>query len=167
MVEFTQDSFAMAMKTAGIKARLQKEVRFRPDAFVWAETELAFVADRSQSKGVLLLQPDEQLFMISYEISPGLVDKTGRTKPITCDFCYTWQPGGNAASITFQLKSAAIHTITFLCCGDLQCAMHVRTKTAASLVSRTQLREGMDDKQRVERLRRRLRELVRTLQLSY
>lgn len=82
---------------------------------------------------------------------------SGRTEAIICDFCATWQRGSNSASIAFTREKS---TQTFLCCGDLLCSLHVRNKTQASKLSRTQLRENNTVEERVARLRARLSELV-------
>lgn len=89
--------------------------------------------------------------------------KTGRRRAIICDFCYTWQPGSNAASITFSTN--AKRKIRFMCCADLKCSQHVRTLTKASIVSRTQLRENMTNETRVLRLKQRLKEKIGQLDL--
>ena len=89
---------------------------------------------------------------------------TGRYRAIICDFCYTWQPGSNAASITFK-QAVTNNSIRWLCCVDLDCSRHVRTLTKASVVSRAQLREDITNEGRVLRLKQRLIEKIDQLSL--
>lgn len=120
------------------------------------------VSTRSKAEGILLVQTTD-FYLFPYELTVGLKDKaTGRTKPVTCDFCYTWQQGSKAGRITFR-RTSDDHTFTYLCCADLQCSLHVRTKTVDALLSRTQLREDMTDEQRVLRLEEKLQRLLKTI----
>jgi hypothetical protein len=168
MRTLTQSDFDELMKHTGIKTRLVAELKFVKStealANEWSDYELLSIQDRTGDKGVLLLQPYGDVFIISYELSRRIVDsKTGRGRAIICDFCFTWQPGSNAASITFT-HAMTKHKIGFLCCGDLNCSQHVRSATKASIVSRTQLRENMTNDDRIERLKDRLQ--VKILQLG-
>ena len=166
MRTITQELFSELIKKATIKPRLKRELRFvastanmTPED--WLERELMNVADRTGVKGVLLLEPDDELFIVPYELFRGLSNpQTGRSNPVICDFCRTWQGGSNAARISFHRDSQSINSVTFLCCADLACSNHVRTKTKASIGSRAQLREDLTDEQRVERLKDRLRKFI-------
>lgn len=168
----TQEKFNDLIKQAYVKPRLKKEVRFVASTANlsdsdWEERELLSIADRTGSKGVLLIQPDEELFIISYEISNGLTDKsTGRSKPVICDFCRTWQAGNNAARITFRKDLQSLNSSTFLCCADLACSSHVRGKTLAAKNSRAQIREDLNNEQRVERLKNYLRNFITEMELK-
>ncbi|HJP81845.1 MAG TPA: FBP domain-containing protein [Candidatus Saccharimonadales bacterium] len=163
--------FDRLIAEASIKPRLKRELRFMASTewmtkHDWLETELLAIADRSGNKGVLLLAPDDDLYILPYERSRGLAgQKSGRTQPIICDFCRTWQSGG-AGSITFTKDRSTVNSVSYLCCADLECSRNVRTKTAAATVSRAQLREDLTDLQRVERLKGRLRELIARFELS-
>lgn len=164
MKTLNQNSFDTLLQDAGIKSRLRKDLKFVASTAhlidSWSEYELLCIADRTNDKGVLLLQPASTLFVAPYELSRTIVDsKTGRQRAIICDFCYTWQPGSNAASITFTHPDDKRH-IRFLCCGDLKCSQHVRTITSASIVSRSQLRENLSNEDRVERLKMKITELI-------
>ena len=168
MRTFTQDSFAELLKTADIKPRLKSELKFIKSTEDllddWSEYELIAISDRTNDKGILLLEPEEDLYIVQYELSRKVIDfKTGRRRAIICDFCYTWQPGSNAASITFSTNSK--RKIRFMCCADLKCSQHVRTLTKAAVVSRTQLRENMTNETRVLRLKQRLKEKIGQLDL--
>lgn len=133
----------------------------------WDETELLSITDRSGSKGVLLLSPDENIYVVPYELTRGIVSRqTGRAQPIICDFCRTWQAGSGAGNISFQKDKQSLNSVGFLCCADLQCSRHVRTKTSASVISRAQLREDITNEQRIERLKTRLRQIISDLQLQ-
>ena len=93
----------------------------------------------------------------------AVADKaTGRSKPITCDFCLTWQRGSNAGRITFE-RASDKHKFTYLCCGDLQCSLHIRGQTPQAMLSRTQLREDTTVEQRIARLQERVMRIITTL----
>ena len=160
MKTLSQDDFNELLERTDIKPRLKRELRFvsstsKLDAD-WSGYELISITDRTGDRGVLLIQPNDKLYIAPYELSRRIVDsKTGRARAIICDFCYTWQPGSNAASIVFTNKGAK-HSIGFLCCGDLACSQHVRTATKSSIVSRAQLRENLTNEDRIARLKIRL-----------
>jgi len=163
MKSISRDTFPLVVKAHHIKPRLQRELRFAPDIVEWDELEMLAVTTRSANEGVLLIELAE-LLVIPFEIKRKLVDtRTGRSKPITCDFCYTWQKGGNAAAITFGRSDKT--SVTFLCCADLACSMHVRNKTPESVLSRTQLHEDMTAEQRIVRLRQKMQTIVDTIVL--
>jgi hypothetical protein len=160
MKTISQDEFDGILQRIDIKPRLKKELKFVTSTVRlpedWADYELVAIADRTGAKGVLLLQPEEALYIAQYELSRRIVDSgTGRDRAAICDFCYTWQPGSNAASITFT-HTETKHKIRFLCCGDLLCSQHVRTATKASVMSRAQLRENLSTNDRIARLKSRL-----------
>lgn len=156
------------LRAAQVKPRLATELRFQPQYITdWLERELLALTDRTMNKGVLLFQPGDVLYIAPFSLLRGIKDHTtGRFRPITCDFCYTWQAGSAAASISFMLAKDPARTITYLCCADLQCSQHVRTKTEQARLSRTQLRENIDETGRVLRLQKRLDRLARELQLT-
>lgn len=160
MKTFSQEDFNSLLQMADIKPRLKRELKFVSStanlADDWADYELVTITDRTGDRGVLLLQPGDNLYLAPYELSRRIIDsKTGRARAIICDFCYTWQPGSNAASIIFTNKGAK-HSVGFLCCGDLSCSQHVRTATKASVVSRAQLRESLNNEERIARLKSKL-----------
>lgn len=131
----------------------------------WSEYELVAIRDKTDDKGVLLLRPRDEIYVVEYELSRRIVDsQTGRTRAVICDFCFTWQPGSNAASITF-IQPRSKRKVTFLCCADLDCSRHVRTLTDASKMSRAQLREYLSNEDRIERLKRKLQEKIDQLEL--
>lgn len=105
------------------------------------------------------------LYATAYEIGGILNKHTGRAKPIICDFCKTWQPGGRSGSITFCVERRSLSSVTFLCCLDLKCSLHVRDMTESAKSSRVQLREDVSQDYRVERLRGNLSALVKRLNL--
>lgn len=166
MKSFDREEFSLLLKTQRVKPRLAREVRFVPEGIRgWDDLELLAVSTRSATEGVLLVQTDN-LFVLPYELTIGLKDKlSGRSKPITCDFCYTWQQGGNAGRVTFRRKSDD-HTFTYLCCADLQCSLHVRGMTAESILARTQLREDLTDEQRIVRLKTKLNRIINILECT-
>lgn len=170
MKTYTQDQFSLLIEQSAIKPRLKKELKFVSSTSQlpndWSDFELIAIADRTGSKGVLLLQPDTELYIASYELTRRIVDsQTGRERAVICDFCYTWQPGSNAATITFLQAGSSTHSIGYLCCADLACSEHVRTKTKASIVSRARLRENITGEDRIERLKTKLRAKIQQLVL--
>jgi hypothetical protein len=169
MKKIDQAAFNHILQQAPIKPRLKKDLKFITSTSHlsedWSYYELIPIVDRTGNRGVLLLQPDNDLYIAPYELHRNIIDsKTGRNRAIICDFCYTWQPGSNAASITFT--NADKRTTSFLCCGDLLCSAHVRTTTKAAIVSRAQLRENLSNEERVTRLKLRLSKKIEQLQLT-
>lgn len=164
------DSFNALLKNSDIKPRIKRELKFVKSTENlmedWSHYELVAISDRTNDKGVLLLEPDNDLYIVQYELSRKVIDsKSGRRRAIICDFCYTWQPGSNAASITFSLTDAT-RKIRFICCADLQCSQHVRSLTKSSITSRVQLPENMTNESRVLRLKEKLRGKIIQLELS-
>jgi hypothetical protein len=164
-----QETFTTIVRQADIKSRLKSELKFVSStaqlADDWSDYELLFISDRTGDKGILLLQPEADLYIAQCEVAHRIVDShTGRDRAIICDFCFTWQPGGNAASITFT-HAETKHKVRFLCCGDLACSQHVRTLTKASRVSRAQLRESISNEDRTVRLKLKLTRLITQLGL--
>lgn len=172
MQKLTQESFQYIIDTVGIKPRIKREVRFTTSVAHltdddWQRTELLPIVDRAGNKGVLLIQFNEQsMYAASFEISRGITSSTGKAQAIICDFCRTWQTGSRSGSITLQKAGRDNGSITFLCCADLDCSRHVRNLTSAAKTSRSQLREDMDNDQRVARLRQRLEEVSKLLGLA-
>ena len=170
MRTLNQEEFNHILRQFDMKSRLKKELKFVASTLHlssdWSDYELIAIADRTGNKGVLLLQPQNTLYITQYKLSRRIVDSaTGRDRAIICDFCYTWQPGSNAASITFT-RADNQHSIRFLCCGDLACSQHVRTATKASVVSRAQLRENLSDEDRIARLKTKLTKYIEYLGLK-
>ena len=172
MQRLTQESFQQIIDTAPIKPRIKREVRFTTsvahlDDEAWGHTEVLPITDRSGNRGVLLFQAEEGvLYATSYEISRGITSSTGKAQPIICDFCRTWQTGSRSGGVTLQKPGRDTGSISFLCCADLECSKHVRNLTAASQTSRSQLREDLDNDQRIARLKQRLIEVSTILGLT-
>ena len=136
-----------------------------PESY-WERYELFGLPTKNNSAGILFLEPHDDLYAIAYEINAIPAGTTGRTKPIICDFCKTWQTGGRAGSITFRTERRSSNSISFLCCLDLACSLHVRDLTAASKSSRAQLREDITPGHRVERLRAKIASLIEKFSLE-
>lgn len=166
------EQFNQLIAEAQLKPRQKRELRFinstsAMTAEDWHEAELLGITDRTGNKGILLLAPDDDIYVLPYELSRGIGNRqTGRAQPIICDFCRTWQGGSNAGSISFRKDKQSLNSVGFLCCGDLACSQHVRTKTSASRTSRAQLHEDLTNEQRVERLKGRLRKIIADLGLA-
>lgn len=169
MKQLSLDQFNELLNGSGVKPRLKQDLRFVASTEHlspqdWADTELLAVKDRSGNKGILLLTIASGTYVLPYElqkIAPS--SSTGRASSILCDFCMTWQSGTRAGSILFSHHTISRKRLGYLCCLDLGCSSHVRTKTSASKVSRAQVREDMDVPQRIDRLHKRLETLVHAL----
>jgi len=164
MKKLTLETFNELITDAGIKTRLKSELRFiqsteKLSDEEWDNRELLAITDRNGNKGVLLVALDEDMYVLPYELSSGITSSsTGRSQSIICDFCQTWQYGNKSGSISFTKDRTS--SVSYLCCEDLKCSMHVRTKTPESHTSRAQLRENLSIEQRVERLKTRMKEFV-------
>lgn len=169
MKKLSLDQFNALLDSSHLKLRQKKDVRFINSVSSmtdedWLETELLAVKDRSGNKGLLIIDVGTGLHLVAFEInklSPSSL--TGRSSSIICDFCMTWQAGTRAGSIVFPDVSRSRSSKGFICCLDLDCSRHVRTKTSAAKISRAQLRESLDNDSRVMRLRSRLTTLIDTL----
>lgn len=170
MKKLTAEQFESLIEQARIKPRVKREVRFVASTQDlsdedWEHAELLPVYDRSKNKGVLVVGLDDQFYAAAFESSRGITSKTGKAQPIICDFCRTWQTGSRSGSVLFP-RDRNGSAVGYSCCADLLCSWHVRSLTSAARTSRSQLREDLDDAQRVERLRTRLKEIVERLELS-
>lgn len=169
MKQLSLDEFNQLLVKSSVKPRLKQELRFVTSTEYlseqdWAETELLSVRDRSGNKGVLIVTIASGTYILPYElqkIAPS--SSTGRASAILCDFCMTWQSGTRAGSIMVPHHQASKKRLGYLCCLDLECSSHVRTKTSAAKISRAQVREDMDIPQRIERLHERLENFVKAL----
>lgn len=157
MKAITREAFAAAMKAAGIKLRMRRDIRFVPEEITdWNDRDFLAVTNRGNNEGVLIA-PFEKLYVASFELRKRSPNTTGRVEAIICDFCATWQRGSHSAVISFQKERASV---SFLCCADLLCSLHVRNKTTASKLSRVQLRESNSCDDRVKRLRTKLETIL-------
>lgn len=159
MRKITREQFAYLIKQERVKPKLARDLRFVPEEIDdWQNREMLAVTNRAEKEGVLIIQLNA-FYMAPFRLLKRITDKqTGRSKPITCDFCFTWQRGSNAGSITFTASDG--HTFSFLCCADLQCSLHVRDKTPQAALSRSQLHEDLTTQQRIERLNIKLRKII-------
>lgn len=168
MRKISQNEFKKIIDMTSIKTRFKQELKFIKSVSNlsddWSEYELLAISDRTNNAGVLLLQPQNDLYILQYTLSKKIIDsQTGRSRSIICDLCRTWQKGTNATSITL-FNPENKKSVRLLCCGDLRCSQHVRTLTTAAVYSRAQLREDLTNEDRIERLRRNLEERVSQLE---
>jgi hypothetical protein len=167
MKKLSIEEFNELINLSSIKPRLKNEVRFIASTEnlsdeEWGDRELIGISDRSGNNGILLVSLSNKMHILPYELKIGITSSaTGRLQSTICDFCRTWQYGDRSARISFHKDKNS--SVSFLCCADLKCSMHVRNKTEASHTSRAQLREDLSIEQRVERLKTRLANLVATL----
>ncbi len=158
-------------KSLLVSPRLKRELRFATSTAdisdaQWENAEFIPVTDRTGTRGVLLVQPDDTVFVLPYTLKFGLTSSTGRAQAIICDLCRTWQVGVRSGSITFAKDRRASRAVSYLCCGDLLCSRHIRNQTATAKTSRSQLREDLTIEQRIERLKSRLRLIIAEVGLS-
>ena len=170
MININIEKFQRIIDASIIKPRLKRELRFvtsteKMSDSDWLETEMIAIKDRSGNNGVLIVSLESGLYALPFAIkSLSKSATTGRAQPIICDICMTWQSGSRAGSISFIGAKKASSNVAYLCCADLECSRHVRTRTDASKMSRAQLREDLDNTQRVQRLKNRLEDMVKYLQ---
>jgi hypothetical protein len=167
----SESEFASLLKSAPIKPRFKRDLKYNlstegMDEKAWSEHELLPIWNKSRSGGILLLQPQDKLYLVPFESGDTAYDATGRSKAAICDFCYTWQAAGRAGLTAFYPGEKSLDSTSLLCCKDLRCSDHVRTKTNAAIKSRTQLREDLDNDGRVARLKARLSDVVDRLQIE-
>lgn len=139
-----------------VKPRLKRELHFKPDTHDFTLSDFMVVTTKSPTRGVLIIPVDDGFSVIPFEMSLRVTDTvTGRSKPVICDFCFTWQAGQSAGRVSLTLPDGRIKAL--LACGDLNCSKHVRGLTQASRMSRAQLAEHLDADDRIARLSERLR----------
>lgn len=153
----TKDELQQCLENARIKPRIRRELRFVPDEITdWQDRDFLAVTNRSRSEGVLLWGDAT----VPFRLQARRPNKSGRVEAIICDLCATWRRGTESAVITFQKETS---TQSFLCCADLDCSLHVRGKTPAATLSRTQLREDITPEGRVARFSQRLASIIGAL----
>ena len=163
----TTEIYDQVIASVGLKPKFLRELRPKFDLVDDWDREFVTITDRSGNNGVLWIELDRQIYILPYALSRGIIDKaSGRARPVICDLCYTQQLGTQAARIALRLPGRDGATRSLLCCADLACSDHVRGKTLSSRRSKAQLRESISQQDRVERLRRKLTELVTELDVK-
>jgi hypothetical protein len=156
MKPINRDELAQLVQDARIKPRLARELRFVPEEIHdWQDRDYIAVMNRSRNAGVLIYPERRQV--TPFTLQRRKPNTAGRIAPIICDICATWRRGSESSVITFPKGRSSV---SFLCCEDLLCSLHVRDRTEAAVLSRTQLRENITTEARIERLTRRLRSLL-------
>ncbi len=164
--QLVKDTIVQLKISKSLQRQLNLSVLADTPESYWEHCELFGLPTKNNSAGILFLEPHGDLYAIAYEINAIPAGATGRTKPIICDFCKTWQTGGRAGSITFRTERRSSNSVSFLCCLDLACSLHVRDLTAASKSSRAQLREDITPEHRVKRLQTKLDSLIEKFSLE-
>ncbi len=164
--QYIKDSIAELRISKSLQRQLNLSAFSNTSAEEWQHYDFIGLPTKNNQAGILFLEPHDKRYAVPYEISPLPSGPTGRAKPIICDFCKTWQAGGRAGSITFRVERRSSNSISFLCCLDLKCSLHVRDRTSAAKSSRAQLREDITPEHRVERLRSQLDLLIERLNLN-
>jgi hypothetical protein len=158
MNSLTREEFTQRIGAAALKPRLVRELRFVPEEIDnWEHRDFLAVLTKSKNEGVLLYDDHVVAFMLSKR-KPGV---NGRVEPIICDLCASWQRGSNSGAITFIRRDKS--TVSYLCCADLDCSMHMRGLTNAGKLARTQLREDITPVRRIERLHTKMNAIVANL----
>jgi hypothetical protein len=158
MNALTREDLMSRMVSARIKPRLRRSIRFVPEEITdWDSRDFLAVTDRSRQEGVLVFDD----YTVAFDLSNRKPNANGRAEAIICDICATWQRGTHSAVVTFQKGDKA--TVSHLVCADLDCSLHVRGLTTAGKFSRTQIREDITPEGRIERLKRRLDDILSNL----
>lgn len=140
----------------GVSKRLIRELKYVPIDDI-EDRDFAVVYNRQKSAGVLIFDG----LPLQFSLEKRKASSKGRVEPIICDLCKTWRRGSESALITFRRRGAS--SVTYLCCGDLDCSLHARGQTKVAVLSKTQLREQVDTEARIKRLQDKLREISRHL----
>ncbi len=162
MIPLPRDEFAARLVAARIKLRLRRTLRYVPEEVTdWECRDFLAVTDRARNEGVLLYDS----YTLPFTLAPRAQNVHGRVEAIICDICASWRRGTESAVITFSKGDRT--TVSYLVCADLDCSLHVRGLTTAATLSRTQVREHIDDDARVDRLRTRLSQIITNVQSYY
>lgn len=156
MNSITREQFAELV--SGLKPRLRRELRFVPEEITsWEERDFLPVTNKQGNEGALIV-PFAHKKAAPFSLQARKPNASGRVEAIICDICATWQRGTHSAVLTFTVD--ATRSVSFLCCADLLCSFHVRGKTTAAQLSRSQLREQITPEARILRLRQRLGDIL-------
>ena len=159
MNKIDREQLQSILETARIKPRIKRELRFVPEEINdWDDRDFLAVMNRSRTEGVMVAPLDEQ-YCIPFRLHRRMPNASGRTEAVICDICMTWQRGSHSAVISFQRNKSSV---SFLCCADLLCSLHVRDKTPQAALSRAQVRESITKYDRIERLKTRLAKIVKS-----
>lgn len=159
MSPVTREQFGELTKS--LKQRLRRELRFVPEEITdWQDRDFLAVTNKQGNEGVLII-PFLNDAVVPFSLQTRKPNAKGRIEAIICDICATWQRGPHSAVITFA--DGDRRTVSFLCCADLDCSLHVRDKTAAAKLSRTQLHEQILPTDRIARLKQRLEAMITTV----
>ncbi len=158
MILPTRDAFMLQVRQADIRPRLRKVLRYVPEEITYPEgRDFIAVTDKSGNEGVLIYGTQ----IVPFTLSARTAKASGSVAAIICDICASWRRGPESASITFPKGDK--RTVSYLVCADLDCSLHVRGLTNAGILSRSQIREDITPEQRIERLERRLGDILSQL----
>ena len=160
MKPITRQEFTDLMATSAIKPRLRRELRFVPEEIAdWEGRDFIVATTKSGNEGVMIARGTQKA--IPFQLQARKPNQNGRVEAIICDICSTWQRGTHSALITFPRSDGS--SLSLLCCADLDCSLHVRGKTKAATLSKTQLREDISPEGRILRLQDRLADILERL----
>lgn len=155
MTDLTIGKIKNIITTSAYKASFKKNLKFNEAAVkMFLDYELIPIFDNKRNGFLLLFNFDTaQYVAIHFESIKLSTDLSGRKKPAICDLCFTWQSGGSISRVTFESPIKGGQAIGLLCCSKLDCSLHVRKLTVASITSQAQLNESIDQSSRIQRLR--------------
>jgi hypothetical protein len=156
MKAITRDELIHLVNEARVKPRLRRELRFVPEEVTdWEDRDFIAITVKSGTEGVIVA-PLQKLYVVPFQLQKRKANQFGRMEAIICDICATWQRGSSSATITFPKDTGSV---SYLCCADLLCSLHVRDETPESILSRTQLREYTTIENRIIRLKNHLQNI--------
>lgn len=160
MKAISREELLALLEQGAIKPRLKRELRFRPEEISdWEDRDFVAVMSRTKTEGALIAELGE-LYVVPFRLQKRAANHMGRTEAVICDFCTTWQRGSHSTVISFQKEKGST---SFLVCGDLLCSLHVRDKTNAAKLSRTQLWETISIEGKIQRLKSRMEGILQAL----
>lgn len=144
------------------KAVIAKLEKFYP---TMSRYEVNAIHLEGKLEGLLFLFHDGEYYVSRYSQSLLKADVSGRLKPVVCDFCFTRLPGSKISRASFAVHDTT-KRVAWLCCKDFQCSRHARQLTEESLVSSKLIGEDIVVDKKVDRLNRRIAELIAILNLT-
>jgi FBP C-terminal treble-clef zinc-finger len=117
----------------------------------YAEVELLPLTDKAGTRGIIIFENNGNK-AAEFELRKTKAAKSGISKPVICDFCYTLRPMKKVAMITFYADRSKLRSTTFYICADIACSLHVRGHTDVLDYAKSQLREDVTVDDRIKRL---------------
>lgn len=160
--KLTLEKVKETIQGSGYKKSLINKLKLSSELNGFLEFELVPIFD-NKGHGLVLLKgnANDGYKVLRFESSALKADtKTGRYKPVICDLCFTWKRGSTISRTNFSSSNKDSKKVGLLCCSKLNCSLHVRSLTEDAKLSRAQLKEDLDDNERVIRLKKRYIKLL-------